>query len=343
MKAITYAATGGPDVLTLTDRSVPEPGNGEVLVAVHRAGVNPTDLKSRSGSEPGTPVDPPQIPGQDGAGVVEAVGQGVDAGLVGSRVWLWEVAWQRNEGTAAEYVVVPVRHVVPLPDEASFDVGASLGIPFLTAHRTLTVSEHGPHRLGPGALQGHTVLVTGGAGAVGNAVIQLARWSDARIITTVSSPDKAQLAAAAGADDVINYRQQDVIAETKKIVPHGVDLVVDVAVSANVPVITEVLATGGTVAAYADDAGRELTVPLRPLMMRNARLQMVMVYTVAPDAKHHAVEDLSRALREGAIRVGTEAGLPLHHFPLEQAAEAHAALAGGAVGKVLLDVRGASN
>jgi NADPH2:quinone reductase len=339
MKAITYATTGGPDVLTLTERAVPEPGNGEVLVAIHRAGVNPTDLKSRSGSEPGTPVDPPQIPGQDGAGIVEAVGQGVDAGLIGSRVWLWEVAWQRREGTAAEYAVVPARHVVALPDEASFDVGASLGIPFLTAHRTLTVSEHGPRRLGPGTLQGHTVLVTGGAGAVGNAVIQLARWSDARIISTVSSAEKAQLAAAAGADDVINYQQQDVVVEIKKIVPHGVDLIVDVAVSANVPAIIEVLATGGTVAAYADDAGRELTIPLRPLMMRNARLQLVMVYTVAQDAKHHAVEDLGRALHERAIRVGAEAGLPLHHFPLEQAAQAHSALAEGAVGKVLLDVR----
>ena len=242
MKAITYAATGGPDVLRLTERPVPQPGNGEVLVAIHRAGVNPTDVKSRAGSEPGAPVDPPQIPGQDGAGVIEAVGQGVDAGLVGARVWLWEVAWQRREGTAAEFTVVPARHAVVLPAAAAFDLGACLGIPFLTAHRCLTVSEHGPRRLGPGALQGHTVLVTGGAGAVGNAAIQLARWSDARIIATVSSAEKAQLAAAAGADEVINYRQQDVVAETKKLAPHGVDLVVDVAASAHAPVIAEVLA-----------------------------------------------------------------------------------------------------
>lgn len=339
MKAITYETTGGPDVLRLTDVAVPEPGNGEVLVAIHRAGVNPTDVKSRAGGAPGTPVDPPQTPGQDGAGIIEAVGQGVDAGLVGAPVWVWEAAWQRPTGTAAEYTVVPVRHAVVLPDASAFDAGASLGIPFLTAHRCLTVAEHGPRRLGPGALSGHTVLVTGGAGAVGNAAIQLARWSDARVIATVSSAEKAQLAAAAGADDVINYRQQDVVAEVKKIVPHGVDVVVDVAAAANAPTVTEVLAANGTLTAYADDAGKDLTVPLRPLMMRNARLQLVMVYTVASDAKNHAVEDVNRALGERAIRVGSEAGLPVHHFPLAQAADAHAALEQGAVGKVLIDVR----
>jgi NADPH2:quinone reductase len=338
MKAITYEITGAPDVLRLSDQPVPEPGNGEVRVAIHRAGVNPTDLKSRAGNEPGTPVDPPQTPGQDGAGVVDAVGQGVDAGLVGARVWVWEAAWQRRTGTAAEYTTVPVRQAVELPDGVSFDVGASLGIPFLTAHRCLTVSEHGPRRLGPGALQGHTVLVTGGAGAVGNAAIQLARWSDARVIATVSSPEKAQLAAAAGADDVINYQQQDVVFETKKIVPSGVDLIVDVAAATNAPMTPQLLAPNGTLTVYATDAGDDLTLPIRALMTTNARVQFVLVYNVAGDAKHHAVEDLSRALGEGEIRMGAEVGLPVHHFSLERAAEAHAALENGAIGKVLIDV-----
>jgi NADPH:quinone reductase len=130
-----------------------------------------------------------------------------------------------------------------------------------------------------------------------------------------------------------------VVAETRKMAPHGVDLVVDVAASTHAPVIAQLLAPNGTVTAYADDSGRELAIPLRPLMMRNARLQFVMVYTVAPDAKNRAVGDLSRALDEGTIRVGPDAGLPLHHFPLEQTADAHAALEQGAVGKVLIDVR----
>ncbi len=339
MKAITYDITGAPDVLRLTDRPVPEPGNGEVRVAIHRAGVNPTDLKSRAGNGPGTPVDPPQTPGQDGAGIIDAVGQGVDAGLVGAPVWLWEAAWQRRSGTAAEYTTVPVRQAVVLPDGVSFDVGASLGIPFITAHRCLTVSEHGPRRLGPGALQGHTVLVTGGAGAVGNAAIQLARWSDARVIATVSSAEKAQLAAAAGADDVINYKQQDVVGETKKIVPSGVDIIVDVAAATNASTIPQLLAPNGTVTIYATDAGDDLTLPIRALMTTNARVQFVLVYTVAADAKHHAVDDISRALGEGEIRLGAEGGLPMHHFPLERTADAHAALEQGAVGKVLIDVR----
>jgi NADPH2:quinone reductase len=339
MKAVTYEITGGPEVLRLTDQPVPEPGNGEVRVAIHRAGVNPTDLKSRAGNGPGTPVDPPQTPGQDGAGVVDAVGQGVDAGLVGAPVWLWEAAWQRRTGTAAEYTTVPVRQAVVLPDGASFDLGAALGIPFLTAHRCLTVSEHGPRRLGPGTLQGHTVLVTGGAGAVGNAAIQLARWSDARVIATVSSPEKAQLAAAAGADDVINYKQQDVVVETKKIVPHGVDVIVDVAAAVNAPTSAQLLAPNGTITIYATDAGDDLTLPIRALMTTNARVQFVLVYNVGLDAKHHAVDDLSRALAEGEIRIGPGAGLPVHHFALDKAADAHAALEQGAVGKVLIDVR----
>ena len=141
--------------------------------------------------------------------------------LVGERVWIWEAAYQRPDGTAAEYTVVPARQAVLLGADASFELGAALGIPFLTAHRCLTVAESLPDRLGPGSLTGHTVLVQGGAGAVGNAAIQLARWADATVITTVSSPEKAQLAAAAGADHVVDYRQQDVVAEVRKIAPEG--------------------------------------------------------------------------------------------------------------------------
>ena len=146
------------------------------------------------------------MPGQDGAGVVDGVGPGVEAALHGLRVWVWEAAYQRPHGTGQEYALVPARRAVLLPDSASDDLGASLGIPFLTAHRCLTVTEGGPDRLGPGALAGRTVLVAGGAGAVGNAAIQLARWADATVVTTVSSPRKALLAAAAGADHVLNYR-----------------------------------------------------------------------------------------------------------------------------------------
>src|SRR5690348_654739 len=143
-RAVVYTQTGGPEVLELVEQQVPEPGPGEVRVRIHRSGVNPTDWKSRRGAQPGTPVDPAQTPNQDGAGVVDAVGQGVEQALLGLRVWIWEAAHQRPEGTAQEYALVPASHVVTLPDSASFDLGASLGVPFVTAHRCLTVAEHAP-------------------------------------------------------------------------------------------------------------------------------------------------------------------------------------------------------
>jgi NADPH2:quinone reductase len=339
MRAIEYSVTGGPDVLTLVDRPVPEPGPGEVRVRIHRSGVNPTDWKSRTGSEVGTPVDPAQVPNQDGSGVVDAVGQGVEAALNGLRVWVWEAAYQRpSGGTAQEYAVVPARHVVLLPDVASHDLGAALGVPFLTAHRCLTVNEDGPQRLGPGTLQGRTVLVAGGAGAVGNAAIQLARWSDARVITTVSSPEKANLANRAGADNVIDYTTEDVVHEVHAIVPDGVKTVVEVAPGVNAGIDAQVLARHGTVAVYANDGGSTVELPVRSLMTPNARWQFVLVYNAPEDWRARALDDVSAAVMDGAVRVGEEAGLPVHHYPLEQAAAAHAAVENGAVGKELIDV-----
>jgi NADPH2:quinone reductase len=339
MRAMIYEKNGGPEVLHEVDRPTPEPGPGEVRVAIHRSGVNPTDWKSRQGSQEGAPVDPPQTPNQDGAGVVEAVGEGVDVALVGRRVWVWEAARDRpSGGTAQQQSVLPVRHVVPLPDHATFDLGASLGIPFLTAHRCLTVTEDGPTELGPGALQGRTVLVAGGAGAVGNAAIQLARWSDATVLTTVSNPHKAQLAAAAGADHVIDYTRQDVVAEVRRIAPHGVHTIVEVSPGRNVAIDTQVMAPHGSVAVYADDNTAEVSIPVRASMVTNARWQFVLVYTEPPTAKATAVDDVAAAVAAGEIRVGEEAGLPLHHFAFTALADAHAAVQGGVVGKVLVDV-----
>jgi len=335
VRAISYTEPGGPDVLRLVDRPVPEPGPGEVRVRVAFSGVNPTDWKSRSTADPGPGG---KTPNQDGSGVVDAVGEGVDPVLVGERVWIWEAAYQRPHGTAAEYTVVPARQTVLLGPDPSFELGAALGIPFLTAHRCLTAAESLPDRIGPGSLTGHTVLVQGGAGAVGNAAIQLARWADATVVTTVSNPEKAQLAAAAGADHVIDYRQQDVVAEVRKIAAKGVDAIVEVNAAVNAAVDAEVVALHGSVAMYAGSAGEELTIPVRSQMTANARWQFVLVYTEPARAKALAVEDVNAAVLDGAIRVGREAGLPLHIFPLAETAEAHRAVQDGAVGKVLIDV-----
>jgi len=335
VRAITYTQPGGPEVLQLTDLPLPEPGPGEVRVRVAFSGVNPTDWKTRSTGRPGPDG---QIPNQDGSGTVEAVGQGVDPVLVGERVWIWEAAHQRRFGTAAEYTVVPARQVVLLGAVPTFELGAALGIPFLTAHRCLTAGESLPDRLGPGALAGRTVLVQGGAGAVGNAAIQLARWADATVIATVSSPQKAQLAAAAGATHVIDYRQQDVVHEVRKIVPHGVDAIVEVAAAQNAAVDAEVIGLHGAVAIYAATGDQGVTIPIRSQMRPNARWQFVLVYEEPERAKAIGVEDVNAAVLDGAVRVGGDAGLPLHVFPLADTAVAHQAVEDGAVGKVLIDV-----
>jgi NADPH2:quinone reductase len=337
-RAAVYTETGDADVIHMVDRPVRHPGPGEVRVRIVRSGVNPTDWKSCRGSEPGTPIDPPQVPNHDGAGVVDAVGPGVESALDGLRVWTVEAAYKRPEGTAQEYAIVPVRNVVTLPDSASYDLGAALGVPFVTAHRCLTVTEEGPRRLGPGTLQDRVVLVAGGAGAVGNAAIQLARWSDATVMTTVSSPEKGQLAAAAGADHVINYRQTDVAAEVRRISPRGVDTIVEVAPAQNAALDAAVIANVGSIAIYANSGGNEFAVPVRPMMAENARWQFVLLYTAPHEAKARAIEDISAAVVDGAIAVGEHAGIPLHHFALDETAQAHAAVQSGAVGKVLIDV-----
>jgi NADPH:quinone reductase len=335
VRAISYREPGGPDVLRLVDRPVPEPGPGEVRVRIAFSGVNPTDWKRRTSDQP---VAGSQTPNQDGSGTIDAVGHGVDPARLGEGVWIWEAAWGRAFGTAAEYTVVPARQAVLLGTEPSFEVGAALGIPFLTAHRCLTVAESLPDRVGPGSLDRHTVLVQGGAGAVGNAAIQLARWAGATVIATVSSPEKAQLAAAAGADHVVNYRHQDVVAEVRKISPQGVDAIVEVAAAVNSGVDAQVIGMHGAVAMYAREGGTEVTIPFQLQMTPNARWQFVLVYTEPVRAKEIAVEDVTAAVLDGGIAVGREAGLPLHVFPLAETAQAHQAVQDGAVGKVLIDV-----
>jgi NADPH2:quinone reductase len=305
---------------------------------VARSGVNPTDWKSRRGAGSGQPVDPPQVPNQDGSGVVVGIGEGVDPALHGLRVWLWESAYQRPHGTAQEVTVVPATHVVTMPDTASFDLGAALGVPFITAHRCLTVAEEGPTRLGPGALAGRTVLVAGGAGAVGHAAIELAVWAGARVITTVSSPDKAALARAAGAHEVVDYRREDAAARIAELAPDGVDLVAEVNPNANAALDAQVLAPGGVIAVYATDSPDPLSFEVRPFMGKNLRWRFLLTYTAAEAEKAAAVAGVRAAVEAGALRVGEEAGLPITRFPLERTADAHAAVEAGTVGKVLIDV-----
>jgi NADPH2:quinone reductase len=333
MRAIVYEKAGDADVLQLVDRPVRDPGPGEVRVRIVVSAVNPTDWKSRRGTRPTRP----QVPNQDGAGVVDAAGP--DAPFAeGDRVWVWEAAHQRPDGTAQELVVLPARQVVPLPDGASFDLGASLGIPALTAHLALGAADAVPQPLAPGVLGGRTVLVAGGAGAVGHAAIELAAWAGATVLTTVSSPEKAALAGAAGAHTVIDYRREDVEARVRQVAPAGVDLVVEVNPHANAGLDVAVLRPDGVVAVYASDRDEPMGLEVRPSMTKNIRWRFLLTYTAPEAEKDVAVAGVRAAVEAGALGVGEEAGLPLTRFPLERTADAHRAVEAGTTGKVLIDV-----
>ena len=319
MKAALYDRYGPAEVLRVGEVERPEPGPGEVRVRGHVSAVNPTDYKSRSGATP-RPIDGFQIPHLDGAGVIDAVGEGVDPGREGQRVWLWFAAAGRKWGTAAEWSVVPEHQAVPLPDGASFELGASLGVPAMTAHRCLFAD---------GPVTGKTVLVAGGAGAVGHYAIQLARRAGATVITTVSNEEKAQLAREAGAEYVISYRAPDAAGQIKAIAPQ-VDRIVEVALGANLELDLAVSGPGTVAVCYAAGA-RDPVLPVRACMNANVVLRFILLYGVPADALNQAVTDVSAAAAEGAL---TE--LPLHRFPLAEIVAAHQAAEAGAVGKVLV-------
>ncbi|HSV41602.1 MAG TPA: MBL fold metallo-hydrolase [Nocardioidaceae bacterium] len=335
MKAAVYTKNGPASVLEVVERDVPVPGPGEVRVRIIRAGVNPTDWKFRAR----VPFSYDEIsPGQDGAGVVDEVGEGVTELVVGDRVWLMLAQHGRQYGTSAEYSVQPAEQVFPLPAGADFDLGASLGVPAITAHRALTCAEGGPTRLGPGTLEGRVVLVAGGAGAVGNAAIQLAKWSGATVITTISSTEKGFSARAAGADHVVNYRQTDAATVIRALVPDGVDIVVEVAPAQNTDLNLAVIKNHGTIAVYADNGGATFSVDILKTFWLNVRYQFVLLYPLDPGLLHAAALDVNTAVAAGGLHVGWKAGLPLHHYLLGDAAAAHDAVEQGAIGKVLIDV-----
>ncbi len=325
MRAAWYEDFGSAtDVIKIGDLDTPTPQADEVLVKVAYSGINPVDVKRRAGGR-GAAMDDKVVPHFDGAGVIEAAGAGVDGGRTGERVWLYEAQWQRARGTAAEYVCVPADHAVTLPDGTGFNEGACLGIPALTAHRCV---------FGDGPVEGKTILVTGGAGAVGSYAVQFARLGGATVITTVSSDEKAKHAAKAGASHVINYRAENVAEAVDRITGgSGVDRAVEVAFGANLETNIAVLKNNGVIASYASDAIQEPQVPFYQMLYKNVVVRHELVFIMPEDAKQHAVCDISRWLAEGA----------LHHtidraFLLEDTAAAHEAVEAGALGKILINV-----
>jgi len=323
MKAVWYEQNGGAEILQYGDMPNPQPGAGEVRVKVATSGVNPSDWKRRQGLTARIGF-PRVIPNQDGAGVIDAVGDGVVSSRIGERVWLFESQFGRAFGTGAEYTVQPSCHAVRLPDNTDFAAAAGLGVPAMTAHRCV---------FSDGPVTGKTVLVTGGAGAVGRYAIQLAKLGGAAIISTVSSDEKAQIARDAGADHTINYREENV---TERIIElsnsAGVDLVVEVDMAANFPVSQQVLKRSGVLAVYSGGSSQGPAVPLS-FKSTNVTVRMVLVYDMPEIAKAAAVADITSWLEQGKL---TPFAGP--HFSLEGLKDAHLAVEHGAIGKVVVDV-----
>lgn len=327
MRAAAYSRTGpARDVLAIIDRDRPEPGPGEVRVRVAWSGVNPSDVKARAGTRSSTLPYPQVVPHSDGAGVVDALGEGVPAQRLGERVWIWNGAWGRADGTAAEWIVVPSAQAVALPDAVALDVGANFGIPALTACHAVSVD---------GGVAGKRVLVAGGAGAVGHYAVQMARLSGAsQVIATVSSAEKAERAKAAGADAVIDYRSEDLVARVgEETDGHGVDCIIEVDFAANAEQDFAMLAPEGRIVVYGSGAS-EIKVPFVPAILKNVRLSFFIVYNLSGADRATAIGRLHEWAAAGALQHAIALRLPL-----EDIAQAHEAVESGRVmGNVLLAI-----
>jgi len=325
MKAIWYERTGPPrDVLVAGEMPTPAAASGEVRVKLAVSGVNPADCYRRRGD---LPLEFARvIPNSDGAGMVDQVGPGVSPDWLGRRVWLYNGQRGRAFGTAAEYIALDAGLIAPLPDNTPFDAGACLGIPCMTAHRCLFAD---------GPIPDQTILVTGGAGAVGHYAVQLAKWAGARVITTVSSPEKAQHALAAGADVALNYRSEDVAAHVLEITDGiGVDRIVEVDFGGNLETCLKSIRANGIIAVYASRGNLEPTVPMSALMRKNATLRFMVLNTCPLQARQQAQRDIVQWLETGRVihRIAAR-------FPLERTAEAHAEVEkGGKLGTVVVEL-----
>ncbi|MGZ5882516.1 MAG: NADPH:quinone reductase, partial [Xanthobacteraceae bacterium] len=288
-----YYESNGParEVLRVADVETPQAGRGEVRVRLRTSGVNPSDVKSRAGLTRKIAF-PRVIPHSDGAGEIDAVGEGVSPARVGERVWVWNGQWRRPFGTAAEWIVLPSEQAVRLPANATMEAGACLGIPAYTGYQGVLLAR---------AKEGSTVLVAAGAGAVGHYAIQFAKKRKATVITTVSSPAKAEIARAAGADHVIDYKREDVGERVMAITAkRGVDAVIEMDLAANARLLPTVLAPNGVVAVYGSGAA-EASIPFQFLLQNSITLQFFLVYLMPAEMRQRATADITQMLEQGEL------------------------------------------
>ena len=314
------------DVLQVGEQQTPVAGVGEVLVRLATSGVNPSDVKKRAGSFPNLLDDGFVIPNSDGAGIIEAVGDDIDAGRVGERVWIYQAQYGRRFGTAAEYVAIDARRAPKLPDAASFEIGACLGIPVMTAHRCVFAD---------GDVAGQNILVTGGAGRVGHYAVQWASRAGATVVATASNDEDRESCLSAGAHHVVNHRGDDVAAEILAVTSGAlIDRIVDVEFGGNLPTSVEVLRIGGTIATYASTNVPEPTLPFFQMMYKDITIRCVIVYAMPEAAKDHAIADIDTALSASALQHRIA-----HTLPLDQIAESNELVEQGSIrGAVVLSI-----
>jgi NADPH2:quinone reductase len=325
MRAAVYCAFGpAADVLSVVDLPTPEPGPGEVRVRLATSGVNPSDVKSRAVATRNA-VYKRIIPHSDGAGTIDAVGDGVDKARIGARVWVFNAQWKRADGTAAEYICVPAEFAVALPANADFAIGACLGIPALTAWRAVTLN---------GGVSRRSVLVTGGAGGVGHYAIQMAKYEGAKVFATVSSPEKAAIAREAGADATIDYRSEDVGARVRELTGgDGVDRVIELDIAGNAKSSVDALKPGGTLAVYGSNKA-DFTMSFGPMIVKNVTAAFFIVYELSPAQRREGAAWINSRLAMGHLKTRIAA-----RFPLAEIAAAHVAVESGkSVGNVVLDI-----
>jgi NADPH2:quinone reductase len=322
MQAAYYECNGtAREVLTVGEIQTPHPGPGEVRVKLATSGVNPSDVKSRQGTTRKIAF-PRVVPHSDGAGVIDDVGDGVPKSRIGERVWVWNGQWKRAFGTAAEFIALPATQAVKLPDSIDFEAGACLGIPAMTAIHAVALAE---------VTERANVLISGGAGAVSQYVIQFAKAAGANVITSVSSPEKAKTAREAGADHTIDYKREDVGERVMQITDkRGVDSVIEMDLVANAKLIPNVLRPKGSVIVYG--AGVEAALPAAFCLVNSIRLQFFLVYELSAKEREFAIEGISAALNSG--RLLNRITKPT--FPLADIASAHEAVERGTVGNVVV-------
>ncbi|MDI1346626.1 MAG: NADPH:quinone reductase [Pseudolabrys sp.] len=324
MRAAYYEAQGSArEVMRVGEIATPTAGPGEVRVKLATSGVNPSDVKSRQG---GRPMAAPQvIPQSDGAGVIDQVGDGVAPSRIGERVWILNGQWKRPFGTAAEYIALPAAQAVKLPDKISFEEGACLGIPAMTAFHAVELAE---------PVKGATLLVSGGAGAVSQYAIQFAKMRGAIVIATVSSADKAKIAREAGADHCIDYKTEDVGARVMDLTgKRGVDAVIELNITANAKLLPGVLRPKGSAIIYGI-AGPEAAIPAAFCLVNSIRLQFFLVYELDATERARAVAGITSALEAG--RLVNRVAQPTYR--LDDIATAHEAVEKGTIGNVVVRI-----